>query len=60
MAGRPSSAQCISWSNWDSIQEAAKADAKQAIATGDSSKLTALGKGYFHKFTKEQCKSSTR
>ena len=56
MAGRPSSAQCISWSNWDSIQEAAKADAKQAIATGDSSKLTALGRGYFHKFIREQSK----
>jgi len=39
---------------WDRIQEHAKESALEAIATGDSSKLTALGRAYYEKYRKER------
>ena len=38
---------------WDAIQEHAKEAARQAVVTGDASKLTTLGRAYYKKFKKE-------
>ena len=35
---------------WDAIQEHAKEAARQAVITGDASKLTALGRAYYEKY----------
>ena len=37
---------------WVSVLESAKADARKAIASGEKTKLTALGRAYYEKFTK--------
>jgi hypothetical protein len=36
---------------WLEIQENAKAAAKEAITSGKTDELTALGKGYYEKYT---------
>ena len=36
---------------WEEIQNQAKAAAKLAIATGRTHELTALGRGYYEKYT---------
>ena len=36
---------------WEEIQANAKAAAQTAAATGDTSELTALGRGYYEKIT---------
>ena len=38
-------------SRWEEIQANAKAAAQTAVATGDTSELTALGRAYFEKLT---------
>jgi len=35
---------------WDRIQEHAKESARQAVITGDASRLTALGRAYYEKY----------
>ena len=44
----------ISGTTWDSIQEHAKWQARQAIATGNDKWLTSLARGYYEKFLKEK------
>ncbi len=39
---------------WVSVLNSAKAAARAAIAINDPSKLTALGRAYYHKFKSEQ------
>ena len=58
--GRLGGLQPICYADWDAIQEAAKADARRAIETGDSTKLTALGRAYFQKYSKENAEAERR
>jgi|TARA_Y100000289_G_scaffold4425_1_gene4064 hypothetical protein len=58
--GRPGGLQPICYADWDAIQEAAKADARRAIETGDSTRLTALGRAYFEKYSKESAEAERR
>ena len=44
----------INGTTWDSIQEHAKWQARQAIATGNDKWLTSLGRAYYEKFLKEK------
>jgi len=44
----------IRLSRWLEIQEIAKAAAKEAVATGVTADLTALGRGYYQKYIGEQ------
>ena len=39
---------------WVSVLDNAKAAARKAIATNDPSRLTALGRAYYHKFQSEK------
>ena len=44
----------INGTTWDNIQEHAKWQARQAIATGNDKWLTSLARGYYEKFLKEK------
>lgn len=46
--------QPITGTCWENIQEHAKWQARQAIATGNNKWLTSLGRAYYEKFLKEK------
>ena len=46
--------QPITGTSWENIQEHAKWQARQAIATGNDKWLTSLGRAYYEKFLKEK------
>ena len=54
MSKHKSDAQCITYARADAVQQHAKAAALEAIKTGKTQGLTALGRAYYDKYKRQR------
>ena len=54
MSKRKSDAQCITYARADAVQQHAKNAALEAVKTGKTQGLTALGRAYYEKLKKQR------